>query len=209
VRRILKVFVVSMVALAPFTVPSVAASAATSAVAPCMSVSVRITDYNTVVGTGNVNDLFWVRNVSLTTCSLRGYVRVAYIGSYGLSPKGKKPIRLAVDQVDSLGASGNDLGGVKRGVAIPTVTLRPKAVASFWIYGTDEPHVLPNGHSSRCITSYKMLAWLPGATTSMNVSPIRANGYYWCGGVSVHPIVAGHSGSIPPRPLTYYFGTPS
>ncbi|HEV3188591.1 MAG TPA: hypothetical protein VGZ04_11200 [Acidimicrobiales bacterium] len=197
----------SIVAFAPFMLSSVATSAATPTVPPCTSATVRITDYNTVVGAGNVNDLFWVHNVSQTTCSLRGYVRVAYIGSYGLSSKGKKPIRLAVAQVDSLGANGNDVGGVKRGVAIPTVTLRPKSVASFWIYGTDEPHGLPDGHSSRCITSYKMLAWLPGAAKSMNVSPMRANGYYWCGGVSVHPIVAGLSGSIPARPLTYYFGT--
>jgi hypothetical protein len=79
--------------------------------------------------------------MSKTTCSVRGFVHVAYVGSYDLSMSPiKNPKRLEVAQVDSLGANGNDVGGVKRGVAIPTVTLRPKGVASFWIYGTDESH---------------------------------------------------------------------
>lgn len=195
--------------VAPWTIPRVPASA-TSLVAPsCTPASIRITDYNTSVGAGNVNDLFWVRNVSNLSCSLQGYVRVAYIGNYGVLSQDKKPKRLAVRQEDTLGASGNDVGGVKRGAAVPTVTLKPLGRASFWIYGTDESHVLLHGQSSRCITSYKMLAWLPGAATSINVAPMRANGFFWCGGIYVHPMVPGVSGSLPARSLTYYFGTPS
>lgn len=194
---------------APLTFATLPTSAATRPVLSCTSVFIRITDYNTVVGAGNVNDLFRVHNVSNQTCKVSGYVRVSYVGSYGLTTKGKKPKLLAVAQGDTLGANGNDLGGIKRGVAIPTVTLKPKGLASFWIYGTDDPHGVTNGQSTRCITSYKMLVRLPGATPSINVSPMKSNGFFWCGGISMHPMVPGESDSIPARPLTYYFGTPS
>ncbi|HUY16253.1 MAG TPA: hypothetical protein VMV11_01700 [Acidimicrobiales bacterium] len=190
--------------VAPRAVPSVPASPT-----PCTRASIRITDYDTSVGVGNVIDLFWVHNVSDLSCSLRGYVRVVYIGSYGIASRDKNPKRLVVRQEDTLGASGNDVGGVERGTPIPTVTLLPKGRASFWIYGTDESHVVLNSHSSRCIISSTMLAWLPGAATSITVAPMRANGFYWCGGIYVHPLVPGVSGSLPARPLTYYFATQS
>jgi hypothetical protein len=208
-RQLLKVIVLGAVLGAPWALVTLPTSAASLTAPSCTPTTIRITDYNTVVGTGSVNDLFWVHNVSSQACALRGYMRVSYVGTYGLTTKGKKRQLLAVQQTDSFGANGNDLGGIKRGVAMPTVTLKPKGDASFWIYGTDESHQLPNGQQSRCTISYKMMAWLPGATSSIQVSPLRANGFFWCGGIYVHPIVPGVSGSLPPRSLKYFFGTPS
>ena len=118
----------------------------------------------------------------------------------------KRPHRLTISEVHSYGRDGNDIGGLKRGLPIPTVTLQPGGgVASFWIAGTDEPHNVP---PTRCIMSYKMLAWLPGTSSSIVVRPLRANGFFWCGAFAVHPVLPGESGSDPPMPLSYYFGTP-
>lgn len=178
-------------------------SAGAAALPACAASSVRITDYNTLVGAGNVDDLFWIRNVSSRDCSLRGYVRVAYVGVYGIGTPYKDPHRLNVSERHSYGRDGNDIGGLMRGSPISTVSLKANGLASFWLYGTDEPVGKP---PVRCIDSRKMLVWLPGSPTSISVEPLRANGFYWCGGFAVHPILPGESGSDPPKPLSYYFG---
>jgi len=110
-----------------------------------------------------------------------------------------------VQQQYTLGGDEN-YGGVKAGLAIPTVTLKPKGMASFWIFGTDGSYRLPNGRQSRCISSHEMLVRLPGATASIDVSPIRASVFFWCGGIYVHPITSGDSGTDPARPLSYFRG---
>ncbi|HVA53095.1 MAG TPA: hypothetical protein VNF05_06220 [Acidimicrobiales bacterium] len=206
-RGVWRVIVLGAALGGSWVLVSVPTPASTLPVPTCAPGETRITDYNTSVSLGSVNELFWIHSDANHACSLHGYVRVSFIGTYGLTSKGKKPKLLSVGQADTRGASGNDLGGVQRDVAIPTVTLKAKGHASFWIYGTDESHVAANGQSTRCTVSFKMLAWLPRATSSIVVSPMRANGFFWCGGVFVHPIVPGVSGSLPPRPLTYYFGT--
>ena len=178
---------------------------------PCAPTSVHLREFNALVGAGNVNDLFWIRNVSTATCSLRGYGRVSFLGSYGVLAARDGSRRLAVQQRDTLsgGANGNDVGGVKAGRALSTVTLKPGGFASFWIYGTDESGHLKNGRLTRCITSYKMLVTLPGSAAPVAVSALKDNGFYWCGGIAVHPFVGGESGSAPARPLSAYFGSPS
>lgn len=186
---------------------STGVSTATATSLPsCTSTSVRITDYNTVIGAGSVNDLFWIKNVSGHECKLRGYPRVAYVGVYGIGTPYKDPHRLSVDEAQSYGRNGNDVGGLKKGLPVPTVTLDANGgVASFWLAGTDEPHGDP---PSRCIISYTMLVWLPGSAVSSVVRPLRANGFFWCGSFAAHPILSGESGSDPPRPLSYFFGVP-
>jgi hypothetical protein len=191
-------------------VPFKSAMAGGSIAPACESSSVRVTDYNTWVGAGNVNDLYWIRNLSRQACSIRGYVRVSFIGIYGFATRNfENPHALTVQVEDSRngGANGNDSGGVKSG-PIPTVTLAPRGVASFWIYGTDEAVHLANGQLVRCITSYRMLAWLPGSDHPDVVAPMPENGFYWCGGIDIHPVVEGESGTNPPKPLSDYFGTP-
>jgi hypothetical protein len=192
-------------------VPFKSAMAGGSTAATCESASVRVTDYNSWVGAGNVNDLYWIRNVSRQACSIHGYVRVSFVGIYGFATRNlKNPHALSVRVEDSRngGANGNDSGGVKSG-PIPTVTLAPRGVASFWIYGTDESVHLANGRQTRCITSFRMLASLPGSDHPNVVAAMPENGFYWCGGIDMHPVVNGESGTNPPKPLSHYFGTPS
>jgi hypothetical protein len=172
---------------------------------------VHVSEYDAWVGAGNVNDLYWIRNVSQQACSIRGYVRISFVGVYGfVERKLKNPHVLSVKVTDSRngGANGNDLGGVKTGAA-PTVTLDPRTLASFWIYGTDESSHRANGQLTKCIASSRMLVRLPGTDDTDVVVPPPGNGFYWCGGVTLHPVVAGDSGTSPPRSLTSYFGTPS
>ena len=203
-RRTNLAFIVLLLAGIPTTLSSSVSAAST--VPSCTANSVRINDYNTVVGAGNVNDLFWIKNVSSSSCSLRGYVRVEYVGVYGIGPTKATPHLLDVPEARSYGRDGNDLGGLKKGLPIPTVVLQERGVASFWLYGTDEQHGTP---PSRCIVAHKMLVWLPGSSTSLTVPPIRANGFFWCGGFSAHPIASGESGSDPAVRLSYYFGVPT
>ena len=172
----------------------------------CAPTSVRMTDFNTVVGAGHVNDLFWIKNVSRQACTLRGYVRAAFVGVYGIGTPYKNPHVLAVREAHSYGHDGNEVGGINNGLPIPRVTLQPGGgVASFWLDGLDIPVGNPPG---RCIISYKMLAWLPGSLTSIVVQPLRSNGFFWCGSFAALPILPGESGSEPSRPLSYYFGSP-
>jgi hypothetical protein len=57
--------------------------------------------------------------------------------------------------------------------------------------------------------SFKMLVLLPVATSPVTVVPERVGVFFWCGGVSVTPILSGRSGSDPPKSLSYFFGAPS
>lgn len=203
-RRASAFFTIFAFFVVAFPSAIISPSAAAAVVPACAASSVRITDYNTLVGAGNVNDLFWIRNVSSQDCSLRGYVRVAYVGVYGVGTPYKDPRRLTVSEGHSYGRDGNDIGGLKKGLPIPSVLLKVNGLASFWLYGTDEP---VGRTPVRCIDSHKMLVWLPGSSISIVVRPLRANGFYWCGGFAAHPILPGESGSDPPMPLSYYFGT--
>lgn len=98
------------------------------------------------------------------------------------------------------------MGGLKAGLAMPTVTLMPKGLASFWILGTDGSYRLKDGQQSRCNVSYRMLVRLPGGISSIDVSPLRAGVFFWCGGILIHPMTSGASGSDPARPLSYFSG---
>jgi hypothetical protein len=183
--------------------------ASASTTAPrCDPASVHITEYNVNVATGHVDELFWIRNLSDERCTLRGYVWVVYVGTYGTKYSLAKEHVLIVKEEYAYGREIAEIGGLKKGLPLPTVTLLARGgVASFWIHGTDEQYQQANGRPSRCITSYKMLAWLPGAPTSVTVVPHRAAVFFWCGGIQVNPVLAGRSGSDPPKPLSYYFGT--
>jgi hypothetical protein len=203
VRRTSTIFTV--IAFFLFGLPAAISGPSTAATVPaCAASSVRVTDYNTVVGAGNVNDLFWIKNVTPRACSLRGYVSAQYVGVYGIAPSDAKPHSLTVSETHSYGRDGNDIGGLKKGLPIPIVVLKVNDMASFWLYGTDEQH--GTAATSRCIYSHMMLVWLPGSSTSIAVQPLNNNGFYWCGGFAAHPIVPGESGSDPAVRLSYFFG---
>jgi len=138
-------------------------------------------------------------------CTLRGYARVTYSGNYGFvqSKKAAQPLAVTVEH----GRRYVDIAGVAKDRVLPTVTLAPGgAIASFWIFGTDEPHQLTNGHQSRCIVSDLMYVSMTGGTADLLVEPVRASDFVWCGSVTVYPVVAGDTGSDPPFPLDRMFG---
>jgi hypothetical protein len=173
------------------------------AVAPCSNAQLQIQNtYQPLAGLGSVNELFWVKNVSGRSCSIKGYPALTFI-----SPTGAD---LHVKVTDSYGRSGNEFGGLRQGLAVPTSALSALGgVASFWVYGTDESHFYLDGKQSTCIQSNTMLVTLPGAKHALTLKRPRHSGsFYWCGGVWVHPVVPGRSGSDPAVPLTHYFGTP-
>lgn len=192
------------VVVASYSVTIDVSRASAGSVPSCTSTSVRITYYNAVVGVGHVNDLFWIKNVGRRACTLRGYVRAAFDGVYGIGTLYRNPHRLEVPETHLIGRGGNALGGINDGRPIPTVTVQPDGVASFWLDGMD---IQVGNPPSRCINSRLMLVWLPGSATSLAVRPPRANGFYWCGGFAALPILAGESGSEPSRPLRVFFGT--
>jgi hypothetical protein len=183
-------------------------ASATIAAPRCSPSSVHMIEHNVNVATGHVDQLFWIKNLSDERCTLRGYVWVVFVGTYGINYSVNKEHVLIVKEEYAYGREIPELGGLKKGLALPTVTLPARwGMASFWIHGTDEQYQQANGRPSRCVTSYKMLAWLPGASSPLTVVPQRAGVFFWCGGVQVNPVLAGRSGSDPPKPLSYYFGT--
>jgi len=179
-----------------------------STVRACTWSQVSVTQYNVSVAAGTVGELNWAADTSARACTLSGYVRVAFSGNYGSARSRKPPQPLAVTEAHA--RRYVNVAGVARNRRLPTVTVSPAgAIASFWIFGTDEPHVLNNGQTARCIVSDDMSVWLPGATQALTVQPMRAADFYWCGPVSVYPVVAGDTGSDPPTSLTSMFGTPA
>jgi len=202
VRRLSVDLVVASIVLVGVRAPVATAAATATPVPTCAASSVRFIEHSTLSGAGNINDLFWIRNVSAQTCSLSGYVRVAFDGVYGIATPYQNPRRLAVSETYSYGRDGNDIGGLKKGLALPTVTLTSRGgVASFWLYGRDEPAGNP---PNRCIDAHAMVAWLPGSSRSVSVQLLRANGFFWCGGFRAHPVVPGESGFDPAMPPSYY-----
>lgn len=173
----------------------------------CTASSVRIDEYSTLAGTGNVNDLFRITDVSDRFCSLHGFVRVSFVGVYGY---GNEPLQnahaLSVEQVESRGRVGNDFGGLAPGLPVPTVIFSSmKIAASFWVYGVDISTTQSNGVSSRCITSFEMRLQLAGEAKSFVVRPAPNSGFFWCGSVFADPIVSGCSGSDPAKALLFHF----
>jgi hypothetical protein len=206
-RRVWRI-VLGTIAIA--TLPAVASSAdgQSARVAPCSRTAVAITTYMANVAAGSVDELYWIRNVSDQRCSLRGFVHVVYIGTYSPRPV-MKAHRLVIVERDSYG-TGGVYGGLHHGLAVPMVVLPPRTgVASFWISGTDEQFHQANGRASRCIMSFTMRVWLPGATAALTAVPQRAGTFFWCGSITIMPILAGRSGSDPAHPLSYFFGNPS
>jgi hypothetical protein len=200
VARILALAVIAVATIPALTPPAAAVSAD---VRPCATSSVVITEYNVNVATGKVQELFWIRNVSQESCSLRGFVRVTYIGTYSPRPNGMESHLLVVGESHSIDPWGGEPGGLQHGLAVPTVVLAPRVgVASFWISGTDGSFHQPNGRMSRCTMSNKMQVRLPGEGSAVTVIPMHAANFDWCGSVGLTPILAGRSGSDPALPLS-------
>ena len=171
----------------------------------CATSQLNIIEYNVSVAAGTVGELFWVADTGAHACTLRGFARVTFSGNYGFV-RSKKPAEpLAV--TENHGRRYANFAGVGNNLAVPTVTLSPgSSIASFWIFGTDEPHQLSNGHQSQCIISDAMYVSMMRGIPEILVEPVRASDFVWCGSITVYPVVAGDTGSDPPFPLNRMFG---
>lgn len=185
--------------------PTAASESGATTLAACTTSQLNVIAYNVSVAAGTVGELFWVADTGARACTLRGYARVTYSGNYGFVQSKKPAQPLAV--TEEHGRRYVDMAGVAKDRVLPTVTLAPSgAIASFWIFGTDEPHQLADGHQSRCIFSNVMYVWMTRSTSGLLVEPERASNFVWCGPVTVYPVVAGDTGSDPPFPLNRMFG---
>lgn len=166
-------------------------SGASTTVNTCVSSALHLEYTTEQVGTGNVNLFFLIRNESSESCSLRGFPRSTFLGPNGA--------RLSISQANAADSDGNDLGGLRPGLAVPTVVLAAKnGVASFSIYGRDIPH----GNSVKgCVRNRTMLTQLPGVagTYRIALTPHSEEFDTWCGAVTIHPIVPGRTGTDPPN----------
>ncbi len=206
VRRVPVVLLV-LVSLTGVATSSTPDAGATTPAA-CATSALSVVAYGTTVAAGTVGQLFWVADTGAHACTLHGYANVSFSGNYGFVASKKAAVPLAVSEQH--GRHYTDIAGVAMNRAPPTVTLSPGgAIASFWIFGTDEPHEMASGRSSRCIASTVMYAWMTGSRARLLVEPVHAGGFDWCGPVTVYPVVAGDTGSDPPYPLGLMFGAPA
>jgi len=172
----------------PLWITNVGVSAATkNEVSTCTFTSLRITHEGSSAGMTQTEQLFWIRNVSAHECSLRGYPRISFID---LAGKSRSPTLR-----DQPGPTYSFYGNA-RGRGAPLVDLKPHGgLASFWLVGDD------SYPPSRCVTSVITNIVLPGSGGSTTVRARSKEFFDFCGVVSVDPIVAGLSGSIPARTL--------
>ena len=83
------------------------------------------------------------------------------------------------------------LGGLEGTSVLPTVTLSPGQSASALLEGSD---IERTGHRCSRVTAVRVA--LPGSTSSTMVQLERSNEMTVCGGLEVHPVVAGGSGTV-------------
>ena len=199
------VTIVLVMGLLSIVGPTAAPESGATTLAACTTSQLNVIAYNVSVAAGTVGELFWVADTGTRACTLRGYASVSYSGNYGIVQSKKSAEPLAV--TEEHGRRYVNIAGVAKDRRLPTVTLAPGgAIASFWIFGTDMPHQLANGHQSRCIFSNVMYVSMTKGASEVLVEPVRAGNFDWCGPVTVFPVVAGDTGSDPPFPLDRMFG---
>jgi hypothetical protein len=175
------------------------ASAAPASPTTCSATELRVTYDNILVGLGHANVLFWITNLSNATCTLSGFP------SIGFRTSQRGTLRVATH--DAYGNMGNFVGGIAAGRVLPTVTLAARGgTASFWTDGIDLVGAGGTTPSS-CFTTRVMTFRAPGSSSDITVH--SRHFYDWCGELYVMPILPGKSGSLPAKPLSYFFGTPS
>jgi hypothetical protein len=185
--------------------PTAASETGATTLSAYTATQLNVVSYNVSVATGSVGDLFSVADIGARACTLHGYPRASYWGNYG-SVQSKKPAQPLVVGVTH-GRRRFDFAGVAKDRVLPTVTLSPGgAIASFWIFGTDMPGRLADGHRSRCIVSNEMWVSMSKGPSAVIVAPARAGNFDWCGSVTIYPVVADDTGSDPPFPLDRMFG---
>ena len=156
-------------------------------VSPCSAGSTRVTHAGGTAGMTQTEQLFWIRNVSAHECSLKGYPTISFIDLSGQS----RPPTLRDQPGPTYSFYGNAHGRV-----VPLVDLKSRGgLASFWVVGDD------SYPQSECVKSVMAKVVLPGGDRTTTVRARATELFDFCGVVSVDPIVAGVTGSIPARTL--------
>ncbi len=171
-----------------------AATGAALAVSPCSVGSVTATLEGNSGSMGTFHQLFLLRNTTDVACTLTGYPSVSLVSAKGVVVP--QVVTHQRDQGGVLGLSGS--------AAVPTVHLAAHGgVASFWI----ADHDVPTGNPpAPCVTIARVVITWPHANGSATV-PLGAPSVLSCGHVQVFPVTPGLSGSTPPHPLSFYFGS--
>ena len=163
------------------TAPTTTAPAGSTApvvahsVAACTGSQIAVTPGQWGGATGHIGGAVLFRNTSRSTCSLYGYPGVA-----GLDSAGRQ-------EVQATRSPRGFIGGLPTPTSHPrTVVLAPGAVASAVVEGVD----VPSGNATSCPSYPSILVTPPGTRSSTHLS-LAVPG---CGGIQVHPVVAGTSG---------------
>jgi hypothetical protein len=195
-RKLLALSVVTLVIVfAPVAVGP--ASSVSRRPLHCETESLSVREYRWIGGTGHVDMLFWVRNASSEACTLTGYPSVRYESGKGT--------RLSVNEIHIRGNGGNFLGGVSADGALPLVIMPAHGgLAAFWVDGLD---IQSGSAPTPCINTTRMFVAAPNSETFRSIAPLSNQRFDWCGGIHVFPVVGNRSGTLPARPLSYFFGS--
>ena len=171
-----------------------AARGASLAVVPCASSAVRVTLEGSDGGMGTFSQLFWVRNLSNSACSISGYPTVGFFTA-------SHPVAQVVTHVP--GRAG--IFGFGGQGAPPSVTLAPRGgVASFWVVDHDVPTGTP---PTACVRVPRLRVSWANAAGGQIVMLGRFHQITTCGHVEVYPVMSGRWGAQPHKSLAFYFGT--
>ena len=164
---------------APPPTTTTTTTSTTAGLARCTSAQLSISLGQTGAGLGHEGGTILFTNTGTTACSLSGYPGVAALSSAGA-------------QVQQAQRTPNGyLGGMETGSTTPPlVDLRPGAVASALVEGTD----VPEGTATSCPTYPALLVTPPTSTHSTRIA-LSLPG---CSPLQVHPVVSGATGTTQP-----------
>jgi hypothetical protein len=159
--------------------PPTTTTTTTTGLARCTFAKLSISLGESAAGLGHEGSTILFTNTGTSACSLSGYPGVAALSSAGA-------------QVQQAQRTPNGyLGGLETGsTSPPVVDLRPGAVASALVEGTD----VPEGTAASCPTYPALLVTPPTSTQSKRLA-LSLPG---CSPLQVHPVVSGATGTAQP-----------
>ncbi len=155
----------------PYT-PS-APEAATARLSRCSPPSLSATARSAAVGLGHVGVVLIFTDRHSPPCTVRGYPTVT-VSAHRVTRS-------------LLGYRG----GLEGTSTLPTINLSPGQSASALLEGSDT-----NRTGQRCSSVTGLRVVLPGFTSSTRVQLEHSNEVTLCGGLAIHPMVAGSSGTL-------------
>jgi hypothetical protein len=179
--NLLPVLIASLATVPAIGVAASSAAAVNSAAAStkavpthCTDAQLRVTEGHSVAVAGHIMFPIHFRNVSAATCTLHGYP-----GAAGLDKHGKQAVQAAW-------VATGYTGGLVPGEPIPYATLKPGALATARVEGSDVPG--PKGKA--CKVLHGLLVTPPNDTAAVLLKHSPPS----CG-LQIHPAIVGSSGT--------------